>query len=121
MKIGIYFALKYSLISFFGGSIVLVGKILLGLSSTPLDLFFLYFGAFCGSLAVDIFRWFRHKRKECLPPLQDDVIEAINKIYERNIDYSPMERGYINAKRWTLPLDPDQEKQLNKVFNVKNN
>lgn len=118
----VYSILKSLLFGAFGGSVVLAAKVLIGIESSPLDLFCLYFGAFCGSFAVDVFRWWR--RRERTPALKDDVIEIIDKIYERNIEYAdhtPEERGYINAKRWSIPLSQEQLNQMNKVLYVKNN
>jgi hypothetical protein len=60
-----------------------------------------------------LFRFFRRRPLES--DLPDDVMEAINQIYEKHIDYSAEQRGYITARKWKKPLTPEQEKELLRV------
>lgn len=73
---------------------------------------FAFVGVTIGSLAVDLFHWFRARRSN---ELQEDVVQVIDKIFEKNI-YNSQETGFIRARRWTIPLTPEQITEMNKVL-----
>ena len=94
-----FLLLKHIAIALVGGSLFLTVKAALSFESSWSDLF-VYLGALCGSLGMDLFQFFRRRRTEhtdlpdeVVPDFPDDVMEAINQIYEKHIDYTPTQRA----------------------------
>lgn len=103
---------------------IIGGLFVVGVASifTTLDwvsISFTFVGVAIGSLAVDLFHWFRARRSN---ELHEDVIQVIDKIFEKNIyGHNSQETGYIRAKGWKVPLTPEQITQMNKVLYVESN
>lgn len=89
----------------------------------PIDWFSVilsFAGAATGSLAVDLFRWFRVRCR--VVELHEDVVQVIDEIFEKNVNgHNSKEIGYIKGRNWTLPLTPKQIAEMNKALYVKSN
>ena len=99
------------------GGLFVVGVVSIFATLDVFSVILSFVGAAIGSLSVDLFRWFRARRRP--NELHEDVVQVIDQIFDKNIyGHNSQETGYIRAKGWKVPLTPEQITEMNKVLYV---